>query len=962
MTLRPEFPDLDEQNKRLSLVSNKTESVAKINKNKSLHSSKGNKPNGAILNKKKEKEEPNLIFGVYTPGQAREKLDEIWRLINNHGINPKVKRSMEDIMAKMLQSLEENDQLADKTEELYNIVIADAVKPTSFINQIKFEEFELDRFLYLSNTFVGRFGKALTLHFNADFGVVMVTLCIFISTFLCHVRFRTSAKFTTSCNIYGFIVGPPGCMKSPVAKEISKYTSQIITEFAEMAFKVDNFWVHGLKNSIQSSVCSLARNCQLTEQCSGIQTYFADELAQASQTFQFNKKADESEGIAFLTSGYDCTKISREFCDQRYHCEIERPYISTCILGQPELSQDLIIGGKAKMGFAARSVVAFANKISSKFGSVRYGDRSQITRWQSWVIENVLKASFRSLGTMLFCNFISDKSRLILKYSDECSLILIAFEWLMRKIRYDYQKLKSINDPNYDPDFCNSLVKGLTQIDKLNASLFFFNTFAEKPLKGTYKIDEDYYKKNVSNGPYKYYTFYIEDPTLVYGGMELLIDCKLNEADVKRKAAAGIDFNVSEFLLSPKRFACNGDKIGRSSSPEDTLDLSCCDVEDNDENKNDNDDDDIDSVKFSERLEKHQPPSKNIISLFLTIPGSHINISNIKSVIRVEFIKSKFPATWSDRFLFHKFVNYMKNEKKLTGYLDDIAATYHHKGLGLFVCKGGLGAKKLFIKPDIKKSFNFYLENVTAFYEDNAKDINLDDCIKKPLTLDILQVLYSVGVAGSEYIEQYDKPNIYNTGKNNSVRYPTSDEMEQQYKEKYSYDQAAKNQSLFKKHTNESGHVNVMKYHKHCWRNGRDQDDIHFGMYAMEYFYKKGQKIDNDDDDGDVTKDSDPYYYSPVRLSKQEKALPLRNLPSEIASFFATEKGIKVKNYYLNTADSVQNLLSKENIEIDVDLMEWAQDYEPIKDISNPNMLYKDAQQPASWNSRKPTKTPNKSK
>ena len=162
MTLRPEFPDLDEQNKRLSLVSNKTESVAKINKNKSLHSSKGNKPNGAILNKKKEKEEPNSIFGVYTPGQAREKLDEIWRLINNHGINPKVKRSMEDIMAKMLQSLEENDQLADKTEELYNIVIADAVKPTSFINQIKFEEFELDRFLYLSNTFVGRFGKALT--------------------------------------------------------------------------------------------------------------------------------------------------------------------------------------------------------------------------------------------------------------------------------------------------------------------------------------------------------------------------------------------------------------------------------------------------------------------------------------------------------------------------------------------------------------------------------------------------------------------------------------------------------------------------------------------------------------------------------------------------------------------------------------------------------------------------------
>ena len=865
----------------------------------------------------------------------------------------------------MYKALQETDRLSDKTKELYDKFIKYATNSTSFINNIEFDVLEMQRFHFLSDTFVGKFGKAFAKCFNADYGIVIMSLLIFASTFLCHVKFRTSAKFTTNCNIYALIIGPPGSRKSPVAKVLSEFVMEVIDAFGKRGHEMEHFWITGFKHVIQSSVCSLARNCQLTQQCSGLQTQYADELAQASQTFQFNKKADESEGIAFLTSGYDCKAISREFCDQKYHCYIERPYISLAILSQPDLSQDFLIGGKAKMGFAARCLISFANIISDEFGSVRYNDASQISEWETCNIETILVAMFKSLATLLFCNLRSNNSKVILKYTDECSLILVAWEWCIQRLRYTYTKGKERNDAQYDPDFGNSLSKSLNQIDKVVASLFFINKYVQKPMNDTFNIDEEYYHKNVINGSYADCIYYIDNATLVYGAMELIIDCKLNELYIKRKAMPFIDFDVKTFLLGPKTFSCDGEKIERFGAREATVDSfeEDVDLDDHDDELKSPELDTVNVEKsFQKKLAKHKNSEKNIISIFITIPGSHINVSNIKTCIRAEGIKNQFPPTFKERVQLSVELINMK-DKGIKGYLDNIGAALNHVDFGVFLKDTKQkGAKNIFIKPNIIKELQIYLTNIKAYYEENATNVVLDDQITYPLTKEILEILYSVGVAPSHYIEQYQKQNIYKPGKNNNAAYLSYNQMQNLYAKKFDYNEIIKNgHPSINKAFNKDSHETIREYHGHCWRNSKGNDDIHFRIYAMEYYYN----VRNDENE-DKEASHHLYYYSPIqsRYFDAQKSLSFASLPGEIKKFFDSPEGRKVQYYYLKKPESIKAQICKEHGPIEMALMQWAHEYEPVKDTINKNRLYQTGQQPRDWNiaGASKTKTPKHSK
>ena len=935
----------------------------------------------------------NILFGKFTPEEGRTQIDNIWKLINDAELNEDFKQPLQSTLAKMLHQLEEKNQLQDKAKEMHDEILRKATEPDSFINNIEFAKYEAKQFPFLSQTFVGRLGKTISSRFNGNYGIVMMALMIFASTFLCHVKFRTSAKYTTNCNIYACAVGPPGTKKTPIASYLSGLTKKVIGEFAVLAASREQYWTDGLSNAVQTGVSSLARNCQLTQQCSGIQTHYADELAQAAQTFQLNKKADDSEGIAFLTSGFECGGLSREFCDTKFICQIERIFISLLILSQPELCKEFISGGKAKMGLSPRCLLSFANHIPARFSSLRYCDKSQISDWHCWIVEHVLKSMFKSLATLLFCNFRSETSKLVLKYSDECALILCAFEWCMQKIRYDYQKLKNKQYSKYDDDFCSSLVKGLTQVDKIIAALYFIDIFAEKPLDDTFDINDEYYFKNVQNGPYTDYTFYVDDPILVYGGLELLIQYKLNEAILKHKAPAGIRFDITKFLLSKKCFACDGNRVFRLSSREGSLeefDKMC--EEDDRKDKEDKEDkeagnsmevdsDDIKEEPFDERLKKHLYHEKNIISLFITMPGSHINISNIKTVIRIHNIKTQFPCSWHDRVEFCDSLVQIRDEEKESAYLDYIAATFHRKGFGLFVCKGPKGANKLFIKPDINQSLKSYLKNLYAVYQDDRTDIDLDQCIQKPLTTEMLEVLYSVGVAPSYYVKQYSQRNIYKSGNNNKNQYASFEEMEDIYKKEYDYSTLVddnnennnNNKKRKKKNTmlydsvDKKGEAMVSKFHGHCFRNGKDGDDIHFRIYAMEYGANgtNDDNYDNDDNDdsNDNYDDSDDddfvSYFAEVSMDIPNTK-PLETLPGEISSFFSGPHGATVKEYYLTQATRIREQISKVHTEIDPELMQWAETYEPIGDVTNYNRLQFVGQLPDSWNLRKSSKTPSR--
>ena len=486
------------------------------------------------------------IFEHFTEEEARQQIENIIRIIDDPKTEERARRRFRNTLIGCIECCEENNNLLDICRRVYDKQVRSVVNGTSFISKEKLYGLRKSSFAHLGETTVGKISFGLAKYFNADLNVVLLPLLAFTSTFLCHVTMKTSVKFDTNCNVYAFVVASPGAKKSPVTSSIQKYAAKTIEELAALCEKNGHYWIKGILNCIQSANCSLSRNCQLTEQASGIQLNVSDELAHASGTFQLNKKADESEGIAFLTTAYDCKAIQREFCDAKYISCIPRAYMSMIVLSQPHLIKAFLSGIKAQMGYCSRNLISFSNVKQTKTQSVRVMDYGQLSLWDTRTMENVLDSTFKSLGVLLFSNLISPTCKLILKYSKECALIMVAFHHVWQKVREEYSQNQ--DSEYYDEDFTNSLSKGLTQIDKLIANLFFHDEFASNPIPNTYKMDDEFYKQNCINGGYNNKTYIIKNTTLLYAGMEILIDAKIGELNVKRKAIPWINFDVHDFI------------------------------------------------------------------------------------------------------------------------------------------------------------------------------------------------------------------------------------------------------------------------------------------------------------------------------------------------------------------------------------------------------------------------------
>ena len=1038
----------------------------------------------------KEKEKLNNIFGKFNTTQAKQALTDLYEACKNPMVPPDELQEFRDVLSALIEYCEEKHIFLDECEKVYQDLTKEVSNRESFLEDLEFEESERpENFSYLAETLVGKLTIGLAKYFNADFNVVLLPLLTFASTFLCHVAFKTSPKYNTNCNLYTFVVANPGAKKSPVTSTIQRYVNEIIKVIAKFAADVEHFWIDGILNLIQTGSCSLARNCQLTEQAAGIQMAVADELASASTTFQLGKKADESEGIAFLTTAYDCKTLYREFCDAKYVSFIQRPYVSILFLTQPYLMRAFLGGIKSQMGYTARNLISFVNLHSGVTKSSRYGDLGQLTLWQSKMIETVLDSTFKSLGVLLFSNLRNKRSKLIVKYGPKCELIMVAFDHLLQKIRDEYLQLNdNDNDPNYDSDFVNSLSKGLTQIDKIIANLYMFNYFAEKPIQGVYKMGKEWYKRHVQHGKLNDVTFIIDDPTILYAGMEVLLDCKISELIVKSKSIPWISFDTHNYMnqhvfknnFVPKRTTHNvnnqdsPDELATSSSDATSLininsqndlgktatslseattttSLSAATTTNNDSQNavhetshlpdindqdalsefdtttasthidnanasnvteisinperpflNINEDEDSTALSSASSSPSSSPPpppspspslsaspspspaqttkalpsnyaskklkkanakcAHNIMSLFVTMPGSHVNLNYLKTSIRYKWLSKQLPDSWKDKDAFHEVVNESMG-KKNNYYLEHIAAVLHHTyGFGFLVQNSKIpGSKMIYVKPAITEKLKIYVEKLRLLRTDPS--IQMNSYVEAPLTNEILDAFYSMGCAPSWYMDQYEQENIYSSYSNNNKTTMARDKIQKEYKKHFDYNDLMNGKSKFAKKTGSTKFIDdaqetFTNHHSAIILPKDGKTDIHHLLLSLELDYEETKTNTETKNESPIQKKQKcRYFWQPKYMSRGKGYHKLRELPKLIEKYFKSKDGKKVIKS--NIADKTQFALTAFNKwNLDADLFKFAASYTRVKDQENYNILHKKGQLPKNWN---PSKTPKKS-
>ena len=979
------------------------------------------------------REKMRKIFNHFTEEEAREELERLIRLIDDPHTEERARMRFRNTLVALIECCREKNDFIDICKKVYDKQIRNVVNGKSFIERETFKASRSSSFHYLGQTTVGKMSCALARYFNADYNVVLLPLLAFTSTFLCHVTMKTSAKFDTNCNIYVFVVANPGAKKSPVTNEIKKYADKTIKEVAALCEKNGHYWIKGILHCIQSANCSLSRNCQLTEQASGIQLNVSDELAHASGTFQLNKKADESEDIAFLTTAYDCKDIRREFCDAKYISCIPRAYMSMIVLSQPHLIKAFLSGIKAQMGYCSRNLISFSNVRSTATASVRYMDNGQLSLWQSKTIENVLDSTFKSLGVLLFSNLISPKSKLILKYSKECALIMVAFDHLWQKFRDEYTRFE--DSDHYDDDFPNSLSKGLTQVDKIIANLFFYDEFATNPIPNTYKMDDQFYKQHCVNGGYNDKTYVIKNTTLLYAGMEILIDAKISELNVKCKAIPWINFDVHHFLQNkvfvnneaPERIVgkynqksseaetaqctddsapdadanhdvtsqSNGDESMNNAGParphlpsvndEEDQNISnesksllrkgekslnagtiMADIEDVGDFFDANNEDDSDDCMVDETSKKGSyKTEENVMSLLILFPGTHVNLSYIRTGLRYTELAKKLPITWKYRDAFERAVTKNMAPARGTGYhLGNVAAILHkiHK-FGFLVTNSNIpGSKLIYVKPDITDALNDYLVMLTKWKKDST--IKMDAHIRSPLTKEILNAFYVIGCAPSAYIEEYKKDNIYSAYKNNKKLTMDVKTLFQQYEENFDYHQLMKNKGKMATQGPSPQYLKASQekfnaYDPKLYKASDGKTDIHTKIYSLErdYIMKTKGTFDADDgsdDEHDIQKQaSGCFIWPPIFMSRKIGSKKFEDIPKEIEAFFDSNDGKQIIR--ANIDDKKQEIDHYcKKYKVDPRIMEFAENWDSKAEQTNPNPLHKKGQIPAPWAAKTP--------